>query len=78
MSQTWAAELEESKVRVNWVDPGSMNTAMHRAAEPDEDPSQWADPAEVTRCLIYLASDESEGVTGRRFQAQKFRKPVLK
>ena len=72
MSQTWAAELEESKVRVNWVDPGSMNTAMHRAAEPDEDPSQWADPAEVTEVFIYLASDESEGVTARRFQAQEF------
>jgi NAD(P)-dependent dehydrogenase (short-subunit alcohol dehydrogenase family) len=72
MSQTWAAELEESKVRVNWVDPGSMNTAMHRAAEPDEDPSQWVDPAEVTEVFIYLASDESEGVTARRFQAQEF------
>jgi NAD(P)-dependent dehydrogenase (short-subunit alcohol dehydrogenase family) len=72
MSQTWAAELEESKVRVNWIDPGSMNTAMHRAAEPDEDPSQWADPAEVTEVFIYLASDESEGVTARRFQAQEF------
>ena len=69
MSQTWAAELAESKVRVNWVDPGSMNTAMHRAAEPDEDPSQWADPAEVTEVFIYLASEESEGVTARRFQA---------
>jgi NAD(P)-dependent dehydrogenase (short-subunit alcohol dehydrogenase family) len=72
MSQTWAAELAESKVRVNWVDPGSMNTAMHRAAEPDEDPSQWADPAEVTEVFIYLASDESAGVTARRFQAQEF------
>ena len=38
MSQTWASELEETGVRVNWVDPGNMNTAMHRAAEPEEDP----------------------------------------
>lgn len=71
MSQTWAAELSESRVRVNWVDPGSMNTVMHRAAEPDEEPDQWADPSEVTEVFIYLASDESEGVTGRRFQAQE-------
>jgi NAD(P)-dependent dehydrogenase (short-subunit alcohol dehydrogenase family) len=71
MSQTWAAELAETKVRVNWVDPGSMNTAMHRAAEPDEDPRQWADPARVTEVFIYLASDESQQVTGRRFQAQE-------
>jgi NAD(P)-dependent dehydrogenase (short-subunit alcohol dehydrogenase family) len=71
MSQTWAAELAGSKVRLNWVDPGSMNTAMHRAAEPDEDPSQWADPADVTAVFIYLASDESRGVHGRRFEAQE-------
>ena len=70
MSQTWAAELEGSKVRVNWVDPGEMNTAMHRAAEPDEDPAQWADPADVTEVFIYLASDESRDVNGKRFQAQ--------
>jgi NAD(P)-dependent dehydrogenase (short-subunit alcohol dehydrogenase family) len=71
MSETWAAELEESEVRVNWVDPGSMNTKMHRDAEPDEDPSQWADPEDVTEVFIYLASDESKGVTGKRFQAQE-------
>jgi len=70
MSETWAAELEGSGVRVNWVDPGNMNTAMHRLAEPDEDPSPWADPADVTDIFIYLASDESKDVTGRRFRAQ--------
>jgi hypothetical protein len=47
-----------------------MNTAMHRAAEPDEDPRQWADPQTVTGIFIYLASDESKAVHGQRFQAQ--------
>ncbi len=70
MSKTWAAELEETGVRVNLVDPGDMNTAMHRAAEPKEDPSQWADPENVTEVFVYLASDESRNVTGKRFQAQ--------
>src|SRR5882724_11465893 len=77
MSQTWASELEDSGVRVNWVDPGSMNTAMHRAAEPEEEPSQWADPADVTDVFVFLASDESKGVTGKRFQAQEDWKAVL-
>jgi NAD(P)-dependent dehydrogenase (short-subunit alcohol dehydrogenase family) len=70
LSQTWAAELEDSKVRVNWVDPGNMNTVMHQAAEPDEDPTQWTDPKEVTDIFVYLASDESQDVNGQRFQAQ--------
>lgn len=71
MSETWAAELEESGVRVNLVDPGEMNTEMHRLAEPGEDPAQWADPSEVTEVFVYLASDESRGVSGKRFQAQE-------
>jgi NAD(P)-dependent dehydrogenase (short-subunit alcohol dehydrogenase family) len=71
LSQTWASELEETGVRVNWVDPGNMNTAMHRAAEPEEDPSEWANPADVTDVFVFLASDESKGVTGKRFQAQE-------
>jgi NAD(P)-dependent dehydrogenase (short-subunit alcohol dehydrogenase family) len=70
MSQTWASELAESGVRVNWIDPGNMNTAMHRAAEPEEDPAQWIDPAQVTEVFLFLASDESKQVTGKRFQAQ--------
>jgi NAD(P)-dependent dehydrogenase (short-subunit alcohol dehydrogenase family) len=72
MSQTWAAELQGSGVRVNYVDPGNMNTAMHRAAEPDEDPRQWADPVEVTEVFVYLASDESKNVNGKRFRAQGY------
>ena len=71
MSQTWAAELEGTGVRLNWVDPGDMNTAMHRAAEPDADPNQWTNPANVTEVFIYLASDESKQVHGQRFEAQK-------
>ena len=71
MSQTWAAELEDSGVRVNWVDPGDMNTAMHRAAEPNENPTQWANPADVTEVFIYLASNKSQNVNGQRFQAQE-------
>ena len=71
MSQTWAAELEDSGVRVNWVDPGDLNTAMHRAAVPDEDPAEWANPSAVTEVFIYLASDESRDISGHRFQAQE-------
>jgi len=77
MSQTWASELEDTNVRVNWVDPGSMNTAMHRAAEPDEDPTDWTNPADVTDVFVFLASDESKGITGKRFQAQEQWKATL-
>jgi NAD(P)-dependent dehydrogenase (short-subunit alcohol dehydrogenase family) len=70
LSQTWAAELVDTPVRVNWVDPGNMNTAMHRAAEPSEDPSAWAHPHEVVELFVFLASEESQHIRGRRFEAQ--------
>jgi NAD(P)-dependent dehydrogenase (short-subunit alcohol dehydrogenase family) len=47
-----------------------MNTAMHRAAEPEEDPSRWANPADVTGVFVYLASDASNRIHGQRFEAQ--------
>jgi NAD(P)-dependent dehydrogenase (short-subunit alcohol dehydrogenase family) len=70
LSQTWAAELAETPVRVNWVDPGNMNTATHREAEPDEDPTAWADPAAVTDIFVFLASEASRHVRGKRLEAQ--------
>jgi NAD(P)-dependent dehydrogenase (short-subunit alcohol dehydrogenase family) len=78
MSQTWASELGETGVRVNWVNPGNMNTAMHRAAEPEEDPSEWADPATVTEVFVFLASDVSKKITGKRLQAQEDWRAELK
>jgi len=78
MSQTWASELQDTSVRVNWVDPGGMNTSMHKAAEPDEDPEQWADPSSVTDVFVFLASDESISVTGHRLKAQENWKKLIK
>jgi NAD(P)-dependent dehydrogenase (short-subunit alcohol dehydrogenase family) len=77
MSETWASELEDTGVRVNWVDPGNMDTAMHRAAAPEEDPTEWADPASVTDVFLFLASDESKNVQGKRFEAQEDWRAVL-
>ncbi|MBV9299808.1 MAG: SDR family oxidoreductase [Verrucomicrobia bacterium] len=70
LSQTWAAELAETPVRVNWVDPGNMNTAMHREAEPNQDPAAWEDPVAVTDIFIFLASEAGRHVRGKRLEAQ--------
>lgn len=74
LNQILAAELEERGVRVNAVDPGGMRTNMRAAAYPDEDPMTRITPEENTAVFLYLASDESSGVTGERFKAQDFRR----
>ncbi len=71
LSAIWAAELGDTAVSVNLVDPGDMNSAMHRAAEPTADPNDWADPSQLTEVFVYLASDRSAGISGRRSQAQE-------
>lgn len=76
LTRTWAAELEGAGVRVNSVDPGSMDTRMHRDAEPEEDPAQWARPEDVTAVFLWLASDGSADISGQRFEAQAFALPV--
>jgi NAD(P)-dependent dehydrogenase (short-subunit alcohol dehydrogenase family) len=72
LTRTWAAELEGTAVRVNSVDPGDMNTTMKRSSEPESDPLQWPDPETRTPVFVYLASDQSIGVSGQRFSAAEF------
>ena len=72
LTQIMAAELKDRGIRANSVDPGGMRTEMRAAAYPDEDPQTRITPEENTAVFLYLASDESKGVTGQRFKAQEY------
>ncbi len=65
---------EDPRSRVNTVDPGSMRTSMRAAAYPEEDPMTLPTPDEITPVFLYLASDESQGVTGKSFDARDWLK----
>ncbi|MEZ4235511.1 MAG: SDR family oxidoreductase [Myxococcota bacterium] len=56
LMRTFDAELGEAGVRFLVVDPDEMDTAMHRAALPDADPSTLRDPAEVAERIVALLS----------------------
>lgn len=75
LSEILAGELEADGVRVNVVDPGAMRTEMRARAYPEEDPARLPAPYDVTDVFVYLASDRSAGVTGRRFRAREFELP---
>jgi len=65
LTRTWAAELEETGVKIFAIDPGDMNTAMHRAALPDDDPAQLGAPAEVAEVFVELAAGSIDPGAGR-------------
>jgi NAD(P)-dependent dehydrogenase (short-subunit alcohol dehydrogenase family) len=69
LTQTWADELSHTDIRVNMVDPGEMDTEMHRLAVPDCD-YPLAQPEDVVGVFLHLASDKAKGITGQRFKAQ--------
>lgn len=67
--RTWAAELSGSGVRLLSVDPGEMDTQMHRDAIPDADVSALARPADVARWLAELIERAESVPNGSRLGA---------
>ena len=55
LTRVWAAELAGFGVTVVSVDPGDMDTEMHRAALPDDDPALLARPEDVAEAFVRLA-----------------------
>ena len=57
LGRTLAVELEGSGIRILTVDPGDMDTRMHRDAEPGVDLSHLSKPETVAPALLRLLED---------------------
>ena len=73
-TQVLAEEVKARSIRVNAVNPGGTRTEMRAEAYPDEDPMTLPHPDEITGVFVYLATEESEGVTGKSFDARDWLK----
>lgn len=71
LGRIWAAELEGTVVRFFNVDPGEMDTKMHRDALPDADPGTLARPEDVAARLIALLERSETVSSGSRLEASR-------
>jgi 3-oxoacyl-[acyl-carrier protein] reductase len=67
-TQTLAAELRSSGIRVNSVEPGVVATKLtgYSGSQPDS----------ITEVFVYLASDEAKGITGKMLSSSGWRSHV--
>ena len=69
MALAWAAENEQTNMKINLLDPGGTATAMRASAYPGEDPATLPSPADIAPAFVTLLSDSCEG-HGERYSAR--------
>ncbi|GHO61724.1 3-oxoacyl-ACP reductase [Ktedonobacter sp. SOSP1-52] len=72
-SAIWAQELSEARIRVNILLPGSAtNTGMVPAQTPADLQARLLQPEIIQAPAVFLASDASRDLTGRRLIATEW------
>ena len=73
-TQIWSQELDGTGITVNAVLPGGATlTGMIPDSFPEAERRQLLNPDIIIPPVVWLASDASKGVTGKRFDASKWR-----
>jgi len=72
LTRTFGAELGEMGVRFLAVDPGEMDTQMHRDAfGAAHDPNVLAKPEDVAKKIVAMIVDETRAKNGARLEASR-------
>lgn len=64
ISDSAAADVEGSGVRINAVLPSIIDTPANRSAMPDADYARWPKPEEIAKVILFLASDDASVIHG--------------
>ncbi len=70
MARAWAAESEQTNMKINLLNPGGTATAMRASAFPGEDPRNLPSPADIAPAFVRLLSETCEG-HGEKYSARQ-------
>lgn len=65
LTRTLALETRKENIQVNAVAPGLVDTKSNIKAMKPKDLSKWVKREDIARVVVFLASDESDGITGQ-------------
>lgn len=75
LAHTYAAEVVNSNIRVNILNPGAIRTLMRAKAFPGEDPQSLPEPADVAPLVVELSAPEcahhDELISYRRWKREQ-------
>lgn len=64
LAKTYSAELAQTNVKVNLIDPGIVATSMREAAMPGENPETIPSPESVTDLFVHAISEDCTKPSG--------------
>jgi len=70
LMQVLAHESEQTRIRVNSLNPGPVATAMRLQAYPAEDRSKLSQPEAITAPYLFLLGPASSGISGMSLDCQ--------
>jgi len=68
MGRAWAAESEQTNLRINLINPGATATAMRAAAFPGENQQSLPTPQDIAPAFVWLLSPDCTS-QGQLYQA---------
>jgi len=62
--ESLSEEVKNNGINVNCILPSIIDSDANRQSMPNEDFSKWVTPSEISKVMLFLASEESNSING--------------